>query len=162
MSIDLAALLANPEAIVGNAARFWLVPGRAAHGRHSPSNRERIEGFADGNVIRFLNVPMLETRTYTLMWTSLRDHDHPIRPQVCLADESDEHGNGAEQAHYEIDMLTVEHRGRRSPFPFIVGCFHRSLLGRDSRKRRSPRATSSQAESRSGQLVIGAPPVGNI
>jgi hypothetical protein len=41
VSIDLAALLANPEAIVGNAARFWLVPGRAAHGR--PSNRERIE-----------------------------------------------------------------------------------------------------------------------
>lgn len=76
VSIDLAALLGNPEVIVGNASHFWLVPGRGGHG-----NQERIEGFADGNVIRFANVPLLDTQTYTLMWTSLRDKDHPIRPR---------------------------------------------------------------------------------
>jgi hypothetical protein len=85
VSIDLATLLSNPEAIVGDASHFWLVPGRTVYGRHSRGNNDerigRIEGFADGNVIRFPNVQLLETQTYTLMWTSIRGKDQPIRPR---------------------------------------------------------------------------------
>lgn len=81
VSIDLATLLDNPEAIVGTASRFWLVPVRTVYGGASRGNDERIEGFADGNVIRFSNVPLLETQTYTLMWNSIRDNNPTIHPR---------------------------------------------------------------------------------
>jgi hypothetical protein len=63
VSIDLTALLSNPETITQGASRYWLMTGR-------PGDRDsqKIEGIADGNLVRFLNVPLLETATYHLVW----------------------------------------------------------------------------------------------
>jgi len=64
MSVDLGVLLSHPEAITAHASQYWLVQG-------DPRRRgegKTIAGVADGNVIRFSNVPLLDTATFYLVW----------------------------------------------------------------------------------------------
>jgi hypothetical protein len=81
LSIDLGALLENPEAITEQASRYWLVQEPFSRGRSSHQEDVRIEGVADGNVIRFANVPLVETATYSLIWRSDRGEGRPILPR---------------------------------------------------------------------------------
>jgi hypothetical protein len=65
MSVDLAALFKRPEEVTARASRYWLVQGDRQRGGEG----KRIEGVAEGNVIRFPNVPLLHAATFYLLWS---------------------------------------------------------------------------------------------